>query len=64
VIDGAGEAWRIYERWTRGEPGARADACLVFESASVVRRAWTYPENWHDLSGASLLAIMERPRHD
>lgn len=50
--DGAGIAWRAYER---RRPGQRR--ALVFESAHAVRLVRDYPANWHTLPRAALEAL-------
>jgi hypothetical protein len=57
VQDRAGVRWRVYERHTAAEPGARGPRCLIFDSEAVVRRVWDYPPNWWELSGPELLAL-------
>ena len=49
--------WRVVEVDTTGLPGARRDACLLFDGAQGVRRVWHYPANWDTLSDAELLAL-------
>ena len=51
-IDGAGVAWRAYERH---RPGQRT--ALVFESANAIRLVRDYPANWHTLPRAALEAL-------
>lgn len=41
----------------RRVPGARADRCLVCGSTEVIRRLWTYPENWAELDDEALWAL-------
>ena len=51
-IDGAGVAWRAYERSRAGQkPG------LVFESTNAIRLVRDYPANWHTLPRAALEAL-------
>jgi hypothetical protein len=57
VEDRSGVRWRVYERVTTGEPGARRDRCLIFDSDSVVRRVWNYPPDWWQLPQGELLAL-------
>jgi len=49
--------WRVIERDARGDPGHRADHCLIFSSSDVVRRVWGYPSAWRQLTGAQLEAL-------
>src|SRR5690349_7457332 len=48
-IDGAGVAWRAYERRRPGQKPA-----LVFESTNAIRLVRDYPANWHTLPRAAL----------
>ena len=50
--DGAGTAWRAYER---RRPGQRP--ALVFESNHAIRLVRDYPPNWHTLPRAALEAL-------
>lgn len=43
-------------------PGAMAPRCLVFDSQSICRRYWRYPDDWLVLPDATLLALMSQPR--
>jgi len=51
-IDGAGVAWRAYERRRAGQKPA-----LVFESTNAIRLVRDYPANWHTLPRAALEAL-------
>lgn len=53
-------AWRVTERNTRGDPGARGVRCLIFACAEVIRRVWEYPDDWRTLSAAELFALSWR----
>jgi hypothetical protein len=58
VVDAeAGAAWRVAELDTRGVPGARGPACLLFDGDRAVRRVWDYPPDWATLPDAALLAL-------
>jgi hypothetical protein len=41
------------------QPWARAAHCLIFSSASVVRRVWHYPGDWTALPSRDLLRLVE-----
>jgi hypothetical protein len=58
--DVRGTRWVVSERNTAAVPGARAPRCLVFMSEEAVRRVWTYPASWRDLSPDALFALSER----
>ncbi len=51
-IDGAGVAWRAYERRRPDQKSA-----LVFESTNAIRLVRDYPANWHTLPRAALEAL-------
>jgi hypothetical protein len=53
------EQWTVREADARRVPGARAAFCLICESSEVVRRLWTYPEDWQDLSDDDLWQLLE-----
>ncbi len=57
-----GVRWRIREALAHDVPGAESPSCLIFDAGHVCRRIWRFPEQWTQLSDASLLAIMEIPR--
>ena len=52
--DHRGRLWSVRERSCHAEPEARADRCLVFDSAIASRRVWRYPHDWRTLSDAEL----------
>lgn len=49
--------WLVHERDARHDIGASRPRCLVFESDGAVRRVWSYPAHWHELSDADLLKL-------
>jgi hypothetical protein len=57
VKDSTGMRWRVTEVSGQQVPGARGEACLVFESDTAIRRVWHYPSSWRDLPGADLIAV-------
>jgi hypothetical protein len=54
-----GARWRISEMSTVDVPGSKADRCLVFDGERVVRRVWTYPDDWPQLSDTQLWALLD-----
>ena len=56
-----GNDWRVFERDARRVPGASGERCLYFDADGIVRRVWSYPDDWHALSPHELLELMERP---
>jgi len=57
VKDASGTRWRVTEVSGQFVPGARGDACLVFESDAAIRRVWHYPEHWRDLPAPELIEV-------
>jgi hypothetical protein len=58
VVDGTGNEWLVREVDTP-QPWAHAKRCLIFSSAAVVRRLWSYPDGWARMSSRELLALIE-----
>jgi hypothetical protein len=56
-ITAEGEVWRVTELDTRRTPGAPGDRCLLFDSHSISRRVWSYPDDWRKLPDAELYAL-------
>jgi hypothetical protein len=40
-------------------PGSRGARCLIFDSDSIVRRLWSFPDAWWDLSDEALSELLE-----
>lgn len=55
--DPSGARWSVWERDTRLDPGHRAASCLIFAHEETVRRVWSYPDNWRELSPAELFEL-------
>jgi hypothetical protein len=57
-----GSEWVIREMDTGHLPGAKANGCLICESAEdgVVRRVWDYPEHWYQLPDEELRRLCEK----
>ena len=56
VVDAEGSEWVVQEVETP-QAWARGARCLIFSSASVVRRVWRYPAEWARLSSRALLEL-------
>jgi hypothetical protein len=56
VVDTHGNEWSIREVDTP-QPWAHAKRCLIFSSAAIVRRVWSYPADWSRLSSRELLDL-------
>ena len=59
--DAAMVIWSVVERDARHDPGRRGDSCLIFSSATVVRRVWHYPPSWRELTAVELEALSWLP---
>lgn len=57
IVDDFGDPWRIREIDCRGQPGARANWCLIVENSAIVRRIWLYPERWMELDDHALTVV-------
>lgn len=56
-LDSSGVRWTAYERDAGNVPGGHARRCLVFESAAAVRRVWSFPDSWSELTDEQLAAL-------
>src|SRR5690348_13770218 len=54
-----GTRWRVREADTSHVPGARGEHCLIFESDGLIRRVWSYPHRWNELSEGQLVELLE-----
>jgi hypothetical protein len=57
VKDASGTRWRVTEVNGHDVPGARGEACLVFESDAAIRRVWDYPSSWRELPAPDLIRV-------
>ncbi len=57
IKDSSGTHWRVTEVRGADVPGARGDACLVFECDTAIRRVWHYPRSWRDLPPSDLIEV-------
>jgi hypothetical protein len=58
-ILGDGIQWHVHEANAAHVPGARRDRCLIFDSDGIVRRVWTYPADWMNLTDDALWALVD-----
>lgn len=58
--DGDGVAWRVVDYVAPDAPNERGAHSLIFLSESIVRRVWTFPADWRQLSAAALEALTDR----
>lgn len=59
IINFEGIQWRVDELDTSSTPGSRGAHCLVFDADSIVRRVWTYPADWRELSDRELAGLLD-----
>jgi hypothetical protein len=57
VKDASGIRWRVTEVHGHQVPGARGEACLVFECDTAIRRVWDYPACWRELPPPDLIQV-------
>ena len=55
-VDGDGTRWHVSER-PFADYDRRRGPSLIFASDSAVRRVRAYPQDWHSLSDAELIAL-------
>jgi hypothetical protein len=60
IIRRGAHEWRLREMNAGAVPGAHAARCLICESDDVVRRIWSYPDNWRELGDEDLLRLCDR----
>jgi len=58
-IVGDGIQWHVHEANAAHVPGARRDRCLIFDSDGIVRRVWTYPSDWMNLTDDALWGLID-----
>jgi hypothetical protein len=57
LVVAEGHYWRVFE--VPYEFDRRSGRSLVFEHEYAWRRVRNYPANWHELSEAALIALLE-----
>jgi hypothetical protein len=57
-IDGV--LWSVREVDAARVPGARGERCLLFETEGVIRRVWSYPDDWRSVPDETLRILAER----
>ena len=60
IRDEHGRAWTVRER-VGDLYDRRGRVSLVFDARETMRRLWSYPANWHELSDEELLALSLAP---
>jgi hypothetical protein len=56
-----GQRWQVRELDASHVPGARAERCLICESTEVIRRLWSYPNDWVTLDDEALWRLCDVP---
>lgn len=71
VADADGKKWRVREMEMEEGDGSVARKSLIALNEMVIRRFWSFPAGWRDLSDRALLALIDGPaqphpeaRHD
>jgi hypothetical protein len=54
-----GQRWQVRELDASHVPGARSDRCLICESTEVIRRLWSYPNDWVTLDDQALFRLCD-----
>jgi hypothetical protein len=61
VADAQGKKWRVREMEMAEADGSVARKSLIALNDMVIRRFWTFPADWRELSDAQLLALINGP---
>ncbi|MGI8546620.1 MAG: hypothetical protein ACR2M1_04690, partial [Gemmatimonadaceae bacterium] len=61
VVDAIARVWRCYERQNTGTGIAAGPRCLLAETEGIIRRFERYPDDWHRMSDAGLVALIQGP---
>lgn len=71
MADADGKKWRVREMVMEEGDGSVARKSLIALNEMVIRRFWSFPAGWRDLSDRALLALIDGPaqphpeaRHD
>jgi hypothetical protein len=59
LVERGDRHWTLREMDARAVPGARAPRCLICESTEVIRRLWSYPNDWRQLDDLQLATLCE-----
>jgi hypothetical protein len=58
-----GIQWSVRETEATRLSAACADRCLIFDSDTIVRRVWAYPDAWEQLNDDELWALVGTTAH-
>ncbi|HEY5087526.1 MAG TPA: hypothetical protein VII66_09235 [Gemmatimonadaceae bacterium] len=61
VADAYGKKWRVREMEMAEEDGSAARKSLIALNEMVIRRFWSFPAGWRELSDPALLALIDGP---
>jgi len=61
VADAQGKKWRVREMEMSESDGSVARKSLIALNEMVIRRFWSFPAGWQELSDRALLALINGP---
>ena len=61
VADAHGKQWRVREMEMAEGDGTVARKSLIALNDMIIRRFWTFPAGWRELSDGALLALIDGP---
>jgi hypothetical protein len=61
VADANGKKWRVREMEMAEADGSPVRKSLIALNDMVIRRFWTFPAGWRDMSDRALLALIDGP---
>ncbi len=61
VADAHGKKWRVREMDMSEGDGSATRRSLIALNDMVIRRFWSFPSGWRELSDAALLALIDGP---
>jgi hypothetical protein len=61
VADAQGKKWRVREMEMAESDGTAARRSLIALNDMVIRRFWSFPAGWRELSDPALLALIDGP---
>ncbi len=61
VADATGKKWRVREMVMSEGDGSAARKSLIALNEMVIRRFWSFPAGWKELSDPALLALIDGP---
>lgn len=61
VADAQGKKWRVREMEMSEGDGSVARKSLIALNEMVIRRFWSFPAGWQELSDRALLALINGP---